>query len=206
VTYAILARYSKQIEIHNQTCLQNTQVRCDRHNPCGNCQDAGISCYRRRDTKRRSKRIRRQGYRNNRNPSKPQTQMIPDYRFDAKVADISNNTSTEVMPECSIPSHYLDDFFKPGTRLSYDPAYDAQMTVQHQLQHLQGLTMDRRMVLESALSVIEILSHNSRELIEGNQRIEQGGVLSRIPSTEFLAWMLKGTPLLADQNVQSRES
>ncbi|KAJ5193412.1 hypothetical protein N7449_009554, partial [Penicillium cf. viridicatum] len=145
---------SETNRIHIQTCLQNTQVRCDRLDPCGNCQDAGISCCRRRDTKRRSKSTRRQKYQNSHSPHSPRLQTIPDYQFDAKLADISNDTSAEVMPECSVPSHDPDDFYKPGARISYDLAYDAQITV-------------------------------------GNQSNEPGGVLSRIPSTELLTWMLK---------------
>lgn len=145
-------------------------------------------------------------YRNNHSPHSPRLQTILDHQFDAKLADISNDTSAEVMPKTSISSHDPDDFYKSGARMSYDLAYDAQMTVQHQLQHLQGLTMDRRRVLESALSVIGILFDNSRELVEGNQSKEPGGVLSRIPSTELLTWMLKGTPLLANQNMSRKES
>ncbi|KAJ6046277.1 hypothetical protein N7444_007531 [Penicillium canescens] len=158
-----------------------TQVRCDRRDPCGNCQDAGVSCCRQRETKRRSKITRPQEYRIINSPHSPRLQITPEYEIDAKLADINDYSLAELMPEHFIPSHDLGDSYEPWAIMSYDPAYDAQVTVQHQLQHLQGLTGDRRRVLESALSVIGVLSDDSRGLVEGKQFNEQLGELPRVP-------------------------
>ncbi|KAJ5700716.1 hypothetical protein N7536_003729 [Penicillium majusculum] len=74
------------------------------------------------------------------------------------------------------------------------PEYRA---LQHKLQ-LNGSRQVGRRGLESALSSIGILSDNPRELVEDNQGNELGEVLSRIPSTKLLAWVLKGTPPLTN--------
>lgn len=114
----------------------------------------------------------------------------PDHRFD------EGNSTDEVLPVLrSVPSRNFNDPRGSKTGVLYDPVYDAQMTIQHQLYHLPGLTIDRRSVLETALSVIRILADNSRALVQDNLNDHQEEVSSRSPSIEFLTWMLKGTPI-----------
>jgi hypothetical protein len=108
-----------------------------------------------------------------------------------------DGNSTEVIPVLrSNPSGNFNDLRVFKTGVIYDPVYDAQMTIQHQLCNLPGLTLDRRSVLETALSVIRILSENSRSLVQDSLNDHQEEVSSRSLSIEFLTWMLKGTLML----------
>lgn len=75
------------------------------------------------------------------------------------------------------------------------------MTIQHQLYHLPGLSLDRRSVLETALSVIKILSDNTRALVQESLNDHQEEVYPRSPSIEFLTWMVKGTPMFNYFNI-----
>ncbi|KAJ6124374.1 hypothetical protein N7471_011691 [Penicillium samsonianum] len=162
------------------------KVRCDRRDPCGNCQDAGISCNRRRSVKRKCLSTRPQGGHSRSSSRSSRRRATPDHRFD------EGNSTDEVLPVLrSVPSRNFNDPRGFKTGVLYDPVYDAQMTIQHQLYHLPGLTIDRRSVLETALSVIRILADNSRALVQDNLNDHQEEVSSRSPSIEFLTWMLK---------------
>ncbi|KAJ5952952.1 uncharacterized protein N7479_011365 [Penicillium vulpinum] len=162
------------------------KVRCDRRDPCGNCQDAGISCNRRRAVKRKCLSTRPQSNYTRSSSRSSRRRGTPDHQLD-------EGTSTdEVLPVLrSNPGRNLNDPRGVKTGVLYDPVYDAQMTIQHQLCHLPGLTLDRRSVLETALSVIRILSDNSRSLVQDSLNDHQEAVTSRSPSVEFLTWMLK---------------
>lgn len=111
------------------------------------------------------------------------------------------NSTNEVLPVVrSVPSRHLNDPRGHKTGVVYDPVYDAQITIQHQLYHLPGLSLDRRSVLETALSVIKVLSDNSRALVQDSLNDHQEEVYSRSPSIEFLTWMLKGTSMFSCLN------
>ena len=100
------------------------------------------------------------------------------------------------LPVSRIKSHHgSNDIREPKTRILYNPVHDAQSTIQRQLRHLPGLTLDRRSVLETALSVINLLSDNPRALVQESKSSHQGTVSGQIPSAEFLTWMLKGMPM-----------
>ncbi|KAJ5372921.1 hypothetical protein N7517_004927 [Penicillium concentricum] len=160
------------------------KVRCDRRDPCGNCQDAGISCNRRRAVKRKCLSTRPRAY--SRSPShSSRRRVMPDHHVD-------EGNSDEILPILrSNPARNFPDLGGVKTGVIYDPVYDAQMTIQHQLCHLPGLTLDRRSVLETALSVIRILSDNSRSLVQDSVNDRQEEISSRSLSVEFLTWMLK---------------
>ncbi|KAJ5213899.1 hypothetical protein N7449_001068 [Penicillium cf. viridicatum] len=161
-------------------------VRCDRRDPCGNCQDAGISCNRRRAVKRKCLSSRPQGGYTRSSSRSSRQRATPDHQFDG------SNSTDEVLPVVrSVPSRNLNDPRGPKTGVVYDPVYDAQTTIQHQLYHLPGLSLDRRSVLETALSVIKVLSDNSRALVQDSLNDHQEEVYPRSPSIEFLTWMLK---------------
>ncbi|OQE41980.1 hypothetical protein PENCOP_c004G03194 [Penicillium coprophilum] len=160
------------------------KVRCDRRDPCGNCQDAGIPCNRRRTVKRKCLSTRPRAH--SRSPSHSSRRKVtPDHHFD------EGNSTDEVIPILrSNPSRNFD-LRGAKTGVLSDPVYDAQMTIQHQLCNLPGLTLDRRSVLETALSIIKILSDNSRSLVQDSLNDHQEQVSSRSLSVEFLTWMLK---------------
>ncbi|KAJ5607736.1 hypothetical protein N7537_004355 [Penicillium hordei] len=162
------------------------KVRCDRRDPCGNCQDAGISCNRRRAVKRKCLSSRPQGGYSRSSSRSSRRRATPDHQVDG------SNSTNEVLPVVrSVPSRNLNDPRGPKTGVVYDPVYDAQMTIQYHLYRLPGLSLDRRSVLETALSVIKILSDNSRALVQDSLNNRQEEVYSRSPSIEFLTWMLK---------------
>ncbi|KAJ5754185.1 uncharacterized protein N7511_008338 [Penicillium nucicola] len=174
-------------------CLQcdlchSRKVRCDRQDPCGNCQDAGVSCCRGRDVKRQHTTTRRQ----RRKTPVSRLQAIPDEVFEAELTTSENQSQAE-MPSvaCSISCADTAEIHSPVAGVTYDPIHDAQLTIQRQLRHLQNLTLDRRRVLESALNVIGLLSGNSRDLVQGTQSIANVESTSKYPSLEFLTWMLK---------------
>ncbi|KUM66511.1 hypothetical protein ACN42_g614 [Penicillium freii] len=162
------------------------KVRCDRRDPCGNCQDAGISCNRRRAVKRKCLSSRPQGGQPRSSSHSSRRRATPDHQSDG------GNSTNEVLPVVrSIPSRNFNDPRGSKTGVVYDPVYDAQITIQHQLYHLPGLSLDRRSVLETALSVIKVLSDNSSALVQDSLNDHQEEVYSRSPSIEFLTWMLK---------------
>lgn len=168
--------------------LTSVQVRCDRQDPCGNCQDAEISCRRQRSTKRR--RLNRQ----NSSPGSSRGsrfRTIADHEFDELI--ISSNETMPFLPLSHAMSYHEPHTIQGPPRILYDPVHDAQLTIQHQLRHLPGLAYDRRSVLETALSVISVLSDNSRIITQDTQSGHVGAGSPRVPPTEFLAWMLKGT-------------
>lgn len=184
------------VHIQSAICWADTQVRCDRRDPCGNCQDAGISCNRRRAVKRKCLSSRPQGGQTRSSSHSSRRRATPDHQFDG------GNSTDEVLPVVrSVPSRNFNDSRGLKTGIVYDPVCDAQMTIQHQLYHLPGLSLDRRSVLETALSVIKILSDNTRALVQESLNDHQEEVYPRSPSIEFLTWMVKGTPMFNYFNI-----
>lgn len=105
---------------------------------------------------------------------------------------MDNLLDVELSVPRSMPPHVLNDMRQPRVGIVYDPVYDAQLTIQHQLSHLRGLTLDRRNVLETALCVIKVVSDNSKALAQGNHNDGLAEFDSATPSAELLTWMLKG--------------
>lgn len=72
------------------------------------------------------------------------------------------------------------------------PLFDAQIAIQHHLARLQGLTTNKRQILESALHVASHLSEyfggSASTLGENESPLAKG----ENPSHELLTWMLKG--------------
>lgn len=178
----------------NKTLLIAFQVRCDRQDPCGNCQDAEILCSRQRATKRRCTSNRRQENSSPGSSHGSRLQTISGREFDELVT--TPNELVPFLPVSHAKSYQGSSDLVRGTktRILYDPVYDAQSTIQRQLRHLPGLTLDRRSVLETALSVMNLLSDNSRAIVHESQSGNQAAGSALVPSTEFLAWMLKGMP------------
>ncbi|KAJ5787595.1 hypothetical protein N7457_002585 [Penicillium paradoxum] len=161
-------------------------VRCDRRDPCGNCQDAGISCDRRRAVKRKCLSTRPQRD-SSHSPARSLRQQISPSRH-------SNNaipSQYHVVPAARLTPCDISNTRGLQTRTLYDPVHDAQLTIQHQLWLLPGLTLDRRAVLETALSTMRTMADTSRSLVQSHHSDQQEGEYSRIPSAETLTWMLK---------------
>ncbi|KAJ5474328.1 hypothetical protein N7475_003894 [Penicillium sp. IBT 31633x] len=163
------------------------KVRCDRRDPCGNCQDAGIPCDRRRAVKRRCLSTRPKRATSRSSTRSLQLGTTPGSDFN----EVDNLLDVELSVPRSMPPHVLNDMRQPRVGIVYDPVYDAQLTIQHQLSHLRGLTLDRRNVLETALCVIKVVSDNSKALAQGNHNDGLAEFDSATPSAELLTWMLK---------------
>ncbi|KAK9853693.1 uncharacterized protein MYU51_005071 [Penicillium brevicompactum] len=119
-------------------------------------------------------------------------QILPDVEFDELVT--SSNEVVPFLPTSRAISQLAwDDSLTPNARILYDPIYDAQSTILRQLRQLPGLTFDRRNVLETALSVMNVLSNDPSAFAQEAQSGIPGAGSPRIPPIEFLTWMLKGT-------------
>jgi hypothetical protein len=139
--------------------------------------------------KRRHTTTRRQ---RSRNPA-IRLREVPNEGIHAEPTALETDSQTEILPVArSISYADIEEIQGPVTRIIYDPIYDAQLTIQQQLRHLQNLTLDRRRVLELALNSIGLLSSNSRDLIQGSYGSANVETSLKYPSIEFLTWMLKG--------------
>lgn len=157
------------------------QVRCDRGNPCGNCQDTKSTCSRDRTVRRIRKCVSRQQRERSRSL---RLQSVPETGVDEAEASLVERVVSSNPPKSNVDEVY--------GAISRGPLYDAQFTIQHQLKRLQGLTLDRRQVLESALCVPRQLLGDFGDSAQPNGTSYQIEEQSRVPSAELLAWMLKG--------------
>lgn len=73
--------------------------------------------------------------------------------------------------------------------------HDVHATIQYHLDHLEWLTIDRRQILESGLSLASQLSEGLEDPahVASDITVEEQ---IRMPSFELLTWMLKGTSLI----------
>lgn len=72
------------------------------------------------------------------------------------------------------------------------PLQDAQATIQYQLEHLEGLAINRRQILESALRLASQLSESFEDPAQNAGDVSVDEDQFKPPSVEFLTWMLKG--------------
>ncbi|OJJ35383.1 hypothetical protein ASPWEDRAFT_109908 [Aspergillus wentii DTO 134E9] len=156
------------------------QVRCDRGNPCGNCQDTKSTCSRDRTVRRIRKCVSRQQRERSRSL---RLQSVPETGVDEAEASLVERVVSSNSPKSNVDEVY--------GAISRGPLYDAQFTIQHQLKRLQGLTLDRRQVLESALCVPRQLLDDFGDSAHPNGTSYQIEEQPRVPSAELLAWMLK---------------
>ncbi|KAJ5205456.1 hypothetical protein N7472_001904 [Penicillium cf. griseofulvum] len=177
-----------QLLLQCDSCFSR-KVRCDRGNPCGNCQDKSTICSRQRVIKR--------------------------IRTPKQLAVIKNSDRTRQSPQPTTipqdsqnPSSGLHDYFVTTSnrhpRLDYQQSggaslgpdrppslHDAHATIQYNLDHLKWLTIDRRQILESGLSLASQLSDSFEDPIHVSSDITVNEELMNPPSVELLAWMLK---------------
>jgi hypothetical protein len=75
--------------------------------------------------------------------------------------------------------------------------HDAHATIQYNLDNLKWLTINRRQILESGLSLASQLSDGFEDPIHISGDITVNEEQMSPPSVELLAWMLKGTHLFS---------
>ncbi|KAJ5519206.1 hypothetical protein N7453_001628 [Penicillium expansum] len=162
-------------------------VRCDRGNPCGNCQDNNTTCTRQRVIKRTRKTTRLAVVENIvRTPSSPQATPNPQ----------DSQNSSPGLPDFSSSNGYssLEYQQSHGESPSSDKPlslYDAQATIQYHLDHLEWLTINRRQILESGLELASQLSDSFEDPVHVGSDITTNEEQIRSPSFELLTWMLK---------------
>ncbi|KAI9036539.1 uncharacterized protein KD926_001750 [Aspergillus affinis] len=177
---------------HHPACdlCHARKVRCDRQDPCGNCQDANTACLRQRPPRRHRKELVRRGPnphpRSSREsrPIQPALQQTEGPTVDSGVSHSSH------MDKRRNPS---DGLGEPQGWISLVPLTDAQISgTLYQFDYVSGLTVDRREALESALRVA---SHVSDSVDSAGQvsgmAISVVDGLPKIPGAEFLSWMLR---------------
>jgi hypothetical protein len=81
------------------------------------------------------------------------------------------------------------------------PLQDAHATIQYQLEHMEGLAMNRRQILESALSLASQLSETFEDPAQNAGDVSVNEDQPKTPSVEFLTWMLKGNSATVNKDV-----
>ncbi|KAJ5260045.1 hypothetical protein N7497_011137 [Penicillium chrysogenum] len=164
------------------------KVRCDRGNPCGNCQDNNTTCSRLRVSKR-ARNTTQLAVIENRGQICPKSLQAPDPQ------DPQNSLLGLQDYSAAISNSYsrLDYHQSRGASPGYDKPLslrDAHTTIQYHLDHLEWLTINRRQILESGLGLASQLS----ESVEDPANVDSDITVEeqiRTPSFELLAWMLK---------------
>lgn len=84
--------------------------------------------------------------------------------------------------------------WEPQGWISLVPLTDAQISgTLYQFDCVPGLTLDRREALESALRVASHVSDSVDSAGQGATMCPTRDEMRKIPSAEFLSWMLRGT-------------
>ncbi|KAK1140656.1 hypothetical protein N8T08_009969 [Aspergillus melleus] len=166
------------------------KVRCDRQDPCGNCQDANTACLRQRPPRRHRKELVRRSP-NPHTRSSRQSRPIQPALQQAEGPSLDSRLSHS--PRMDKRRNPSAGHREPRGWISLVPLTDAQISgTLYQFDCVPGLTLDRREALESALRVA---SHVSGTVDSAGQVSSManatGDGLSKIPGAEFLSWMLR---------------
>ncbi|KAE8382866.1 hypothetical protein BDV26DRAFT_252792 [Aspergillus bertholletiae] len=203
----------KRRPMSHQVCdnCHSRKVRCDRQNPCGNCQDQAVTCTRHRSVRRTMRKVSRQNDRpsNANKSSRTSTHPGPELGSLRGLLDQQADTYSlpsemdneslsmempEVRPVLTTRPHVTYEFH---SWISIVPLTDAQMASRHRLSRVQGLAWNRLQVLESAMYAASQFTERMGAFVKPATIDEQSEGKSKIPSPEFLTWMLKdiGTDL-----------
>ncbi|KAF7585613.1 hypothetical protein BBP40_010475 [Aspergillus hancockii] len=181
------------------------KVRCDRQNPCGNCQDQGTVCTRHRSIRRTLRKVSRQNERASSANRSARTSIQPlpetgplhglfDQQTDtfSLASEIHTDGLPMEMPEVGpILNNHSNVAYEFHSWISIVPLSDAQMSSRHQLSQVQGLAWNRLQALESALYAASQVTESMGGLGKFSNTNDQSEELYKIPSPEFLSWMLK---------------
>ncbi|KAE8360584.1 hypothetical protein BDV27DRAFT_134294 [Aspergillus caelatus] len=203
----------KRRSTSHQVCdnCHSRKVRCDRKNPCGNCQDQGTSCTRHRSLRRTMRKVSRQSDRpsNATKSSRTSTHAVPelgsfrgllDQQTDtySLPSEMDNDSLPMEMPEVgSLLTNRPHVAYELHNWISIVPLTDAQMASRHRLSRVQGLAWNRLQVLESALYAASQFTESTGGFGKLPNVDDPSEEQRQIPAPEFLTWMLKdiGTDL-----------
>ncbi|KAJ5173807.1 uncharacterized protein N7500_001738 [Penicillium coprophilum] len=165
-------------------------VRCDRGNPCGNCQDTNTTCSRQRVIKR-TRNPMQLAVMENRGRTRQKSPQPPSK---SQVSQSSSSGLHDYSAATSNRYPRLDYQQSRGSSLGPDKPlslHDAHATIQHHLDHLEWLAIDRRQILESGLSLASQLSDSFEDPVHvaGDITVDEEQI--EPPSAELLTWMLK---------------
>ncbi|KAF5854989.1 hypothetical protein ETB97_010359 [Aspergillus alliaceus] len=189
----------KRRSLSLQVCdiCHSRKVRCDRKNPCGNCQDQGKVCTRHRSVRRGLRKVSHQNDRGNTviQPGRTSAQPLSDLGslrgFDtySLPSEMDNDSLTlempEIVPMLNNPPQMTYEFH---SWISIIPLTDAHMASRHRLSQVQGLAWNRLQALESALFAAKQVTES---IGKQSNNVDQGEDQYKIPAPEFLTWMLK---------------
>ncbi|KAJ5375525.1 hypothetical protein N7517_007531 [Penicillium concentricum] len=165
------------------------KVRCDRGNPCGNCQDNNTICSRQRVIKR-TRNPTHLAVMENRGRTRQKSPQPTLKRHD------SQNSSSGLHDHSATTNRYPRLDYQQSRGVSLGPEkplslHDAHATIQYHLDHLDWLPINRHQILESGLSLASQLSGTFEDPVHVAGDITVNEEQMAPPSAELLAWMLK---------------
>ncbi|QRD88406.1 C6 transcription factor [Aspergillus flavus] len=197
----------KRRSTSHQVCdnCHSRKVRCDRKNPCGNCQDQGTPCTRHRSLRRTMRKVSHQSDRPSSAAKSSQTSTHPvpelgslrgllDQQTDtySLPSELDNDSLSMEMPEVGpILTNHPHVAYELHNWISIVPLTDAQMASRHRLSRVQGLAWNRLQVLESALYAASQFTESMGGFRKPPNVDDQSEEQGKIPAPEFLTWMLK---------------
>ncbi|KOS46929.1 hypothetical protein ACN38_g2120 [Penicillium nordicum] len=165
------------------------KVRCDRGNPCGNCQDNNTTCSRQRvmkRTKNSSQLVVKNKSRTR--PKSPATPIPQDPQISLSPGLHGYSPTTSgTYPRIDYQQSHGES---PGPTKPLS-LHDAHVTIQYQLDNLKWLAINRRQILESGLGLASQLSESFEDPVQVVSDITINEEQIRTPSFELLTWMLK---------------
>ncbi|OQE05093.1 hypothetical protein PENVUL_c027G02482 [Penicillium vulpinum] len=172
------------------------KVRCDRGNPCGNCQDSNAICSRQRVIRRAKNTtqlavVENLGQTRQRPPQATQaTQATPrSHNRQNPTSGLHDYSATMSNIYHRLDYPQLSRGASPGNQpLSL---HDAHATIQSHLEHMKWLPKNRRQILESGLRLASQLSESSEDPRDVDSDSTVNEEPTRSPSAELLSWMLK---------------
>ncbi|OQE19260.1 hypothetical protein PENFLA_c019G10954 [Penicillium flavigenum] len=181
----VLKNHPKPLSVCD-SCFSR-KVRCDRGNPCGNCQDNNTVCSRLRVSKR-ARNTTQLAVVENRGQIRPKSPQVPNPQDPQNSLLGPHDYSAAISNSYSRLDYHQSRRASPG----YDKPLslrDAHTTIQYHLDHLEWLTINRRQILESGLGLASQLSESVEDPVHVVSDITVDQI--RTPSFELLAWMLK---------------
>ncbi|CAI7616769.1 unnamed protein product [Penicillium discolor] len=166
------------------------KVRCDRGNPCGNCQDNDTTCTRQRVMKR-NKNSSQLAVVKNRSRTRPKSPQVTSTPQDPQISPPGPSDYSATTPSIYPRLDYQQSHGEPPGFDKPLSLHDAHATIQYQLDNLKWPAINRRQILESGLGLASRLSESFGDPMQVASAITVNEEQIRTPSFELLTWMLK---------------
>ncbi|KAJ6019845.1 hypothetical protein N7522_000553 [Penicillium canescens] len=166
------------------------KVRCDRGNPCGNCQDRNAICSRQRVIKR-IKRTTRLAVIESNGETRPKSSRPTSRSQDAQNLSLGpHDNSVVTSNRYPRPDYQQYRGPSPGSDKSLSH-HDSHVTIRYHRDKLEWLPVNSRQKLESGLR----RAFQPSESFEGSAHVASEVAVNEkqteTPSIELLAWMIK---------------